>query len=417
MRLFISWIIALMFIAQAHGQQTIKVGIVGDADNHQVNWTTEIGYNYLVEVSPDLVAWTDTGIVQAGTGAVVTYGFSTPTEPKLFYRIRVRPGAVRPGFNAFEIPANDDGSADPDEDGIPDLIPIGFPINLFGTTWNDCYINNNGNITFEAPKIDYVPDPLRALGFPIIAPFWADVDTRASGSDIVRYSNGVETIDGHPAFGVNWVKVGYFNQYDDKLNSFQLVLINRSDTGTGNFDIEFNYDIILWETGNASGGSNGYGGSPSRSGLSNGSNQDIELQYSAETLKQLDSNPLTEVPNFITGLIYRSRNSTVPGRFVFQVRSGQVLGALNVYAGPDQPLDPSATSTVLAGTASNPLGGAVSVMWSVVQGPPGVTFSNPAILNPTVSFPADEYGIILKLTATSVADPTIKATDTMTINP
>jgi hypothetical protein len=409
MRGFILWILALVLVAQLQGQQTIKVGFVGDADNHQVSWTTEVGFNYLVEVSPDLVGWMDTGIVQAGTGAIVTYGFSTPTEPKLFYRIRVRPGAMRPGFDDYVLGRNDDASTN--------QIPIGFPINLFGTTWNDCYVNNNGNITFDGPKIDFTPDPLQVIGFPIVAPFWADVDTRASGSSEVTYSYNVEQVNGRPAFGVNWKSVGYFNFNDDKLNSFQLVLIDRSDTGTKNFDIEFNYDIVLWESGDhfTSGGIDGYGGKPARAGLSNGSNQTIELQYSAQTLLQLDSNPNTDVPNFTTGLIYRSRNSTVPGRFVFQVRAGQVLGALNVDAGIDQPL-PGATTTTLNGSASNPAGGAVTVLWTIVDGPPGVAISNPTILNPTVTFPADEQ-ITLQLTATSVADPNVTAADTMTINP
>lgn len=408
MRYFITFIIAVCIAFQASAQQTIKVGIVGDADNHQVSWTTERGLNYLVEVSPDLVDWMDTGIVAPGTGEIVTYGFSTPTEPKMFYRIRVRPGAVRPGFDDLELAANDDDSTD--------IVPIDFPINLFGTTWEECYINNNGNITFIEPKRAYTPDPLRVLGYPIIAPFWADVDTRGENSDIVRYSHGVETVNGRPAFGVNWVKVGYYAGHDDKLNSFQLILIERSDTGTGNFDIEFNYDMIRWETGDASSGVDGYGGSPSRAGLSNGGNQTIELQYSGQTLVQLDSNPLTDIPNFLTGLIYRTRNSTVPGRFVFQVRAGQVLGALNVDAGPDQPLPSETTSTTLAGTASNPAGGAVSVQWSILEGPPGVTISDPTILNPSVTFPDGAY-IVLQLTASSVADPSITASDTMTINP
>lgn len=407
MRSFIAFVIAVGLAFQALAQQTIEVGIVGNADNHQVSWTTERGSNYLVEVSPDLVDWMDAGIVKPGTGGIVTQGFSTPNEPKMFYHIRVRPGAVRPGFDEFELAANDDDSTG--------LIDINFPINLFGTTWGKCYINNNGNITFDAPKYGYDPLPLRNLGFPIIAPFWADVDTRGKNSDLVSYGNGI--IDGRTAFGVNWVKVGYFSEHDDKLNSFQLVLIDRSDTGTSNFDIEFNYDTILWETGNASGGANGYGDFASRSGLSNGGNQSLELQYSAQTLVQLDSNPITDIPNFITGLIYRSRNSTTPGRFIFQVRSGQVLGALDVHAGEDQKLDSSVTSTLLSGAASNPAGGAVSVQWSVVDGPPGITFSDSTILTPTVTFPANEYGIILQLTATSATDSTITSADTMIIRP
>lgn len=408
MRSFITLVFAVFIAFHASAVQTIKVGIVGDADNHQVSWTTERGLNYLVEVSPDLVDWMDTGIVAPGTGEIVTYGFSTPTEPKLFYRIRVRPGAVRPGFDAYELVRQDDRPSE--------YTDIGFSINLFGETFDSCYVNNNGNITFNSSLRDFTPVPLRALGFPIVAPFWADVDTSAPKSSVVKYSHDIESVNGREAFGVNWVNVGYYEYRDDKLNSFQMVFIERSDTGTGNFDIEFNYDMILWETGDSSGGSNGYGGDPSRSGLSSGSNQSIELSHSGESIVQLDSNPTTGVPNFTTGLIHRARNSAVPGRFVFQVRSGQVLGALNVDAGPDQSLDPEATSAVLAGSASDPSGGAVNILWSIVEGPAGASISNPTALNPTVTFPPYEY-IILQLTVTSVSDPAITASDRITINP
>lgn len=410
MRSILAFACGIAMAVQAYALQTIQVGIVGDADNHQVSWSTEVGVNYLVEVSDDLVEWMDTGIVQPGTGGTVTYGFSTPTELRMFYRIRARSGAIRDGFDEYVLERNDD-------DSTPQ-ISIGFPINLFGTVWEDCYVNNNGNITFEFELFSFTPDPLQLLGFPIIAPFWADVDTRASGSSEVTYSYDIEQVNGFPAFGANWKSVGYFNSNDDKLNSFQLILIDRSDTGTNNFDIEFNYDVVLWETGDhsTSGGIDGYGGKPARAGLSNGSNQTIELQYSAQTLLQLDSDPNTGIPNFTTGLIYRSRNSTVPGRFVFQVRSGQVIGALNVDAGPDQSLATGVTTTTLAGTATNPSGGALTFNWSILDGPTGVTFSDPTILNPTVTFPADER-ITLQLTATSVTDPNVTAADTMTINP
>jgi hypothetical protein len=409
MRSFFTFVIAIFLAIPASAQQTIKVGIVGDADNHQVNWTTQLGYNYLVDVSPNLVDWMDTGIVQPGTGEVVTYGFSTPTEPKMFYRISSRKGAMRDGF--------DQTTLDPNDDGYTDQVPIGFPINLFGTTWADCYINNNGNVTFEAPEGAYTPFPLRNLGFPIIAPFWADVDTSNPASEPVRYGSG--TVGGKTAFGVNWKNVGYFNNRADKLNSFQMILINRSDISAGDFDIEFNYNQVLWETGShpSSGGVDGYGGFPARVGLSNGSTQTIELQYSGATILQLDADPESGIPNFLTGLIYRTRNSTIPGRHIFQVRSGSVIGALNVYAGEDQDLDPEVSSTTLLATASDPLGGAVSVQWSVLQGPQGISFSDPTILNPMVTFPAGENGIVLQITATSITDPSISASDSMTINP
>jgi hypothetical protein len=37
----------------------------------------------------------------------------------------------------------------------------------------------------------------------------------------------------------------------DKLATFELLLVDRSDTGAGNFDVEFNYDTVQWETGDA----------------------------------------------------------------------------------------------------------------------------------------------------------------------
>ena len=409
MRTLLALTLGLFPALQALALHTIEVGIVGNAANHQVSWTTEMGTNYLVEVSTDLVEWSDAGIVQPGTGSTVTYGFSTPGEPRLFYRILARSGAIRPGFTEYSLGKNDDGSTG--------LTPIGFPMNLFGTLWEYRYVNNNGNITFQAPLNEFIPKPLQTLEKLIIAPFWADVDTRADGSNVATYSHHIDTVNGRPALGANWVQVGYYNQYDDKLNSFQLVLIDRSDTGLGNFDVEFNYDMILWESGLESGGINGYGGIVSRSGLSDGANQTIELQHSGQTLVQLDSNPITGVPNFETGLIYRSRNSTVPGRFVFQVRSGQVLGALSVDAGPNQTLPPGTTSTTLSGHANDPSGGTMNFQWSVLKGPPGVTFSNPTVLNPVVTFPADQTDIKLQFTATSATDPTITTSDVMTINP
>ena len=93
-----------------------------------------------------------------------------------------------------------------------------------------------------------------------------------------------------------------------------------------------------------------------------------------------------------------------------------MLGALSVNAGPDQSLPQGVTTAQLAGAASEPNGGGVSVEWSVFDGPSGVTFSNSAILNPTVTIPTGET-TVLQLRATSTVDPTITATDRVTINP
>lgn len=222
-----------------------------------------------------------------------------------------RAGAVRSnaGFASNTLAANDDGSTG--------LVGLGFSLNYFGLLFTDLYVNNNGNVTFDAPLGTYTPFDLTSTGRQIIAPYFADVDTRGVGSSQVTY--GTDTVNGRPAFGANWVDVGYYQYGVDKLNSFQLVIVDRSDLTPGDVDFEFNYDRIEWEAGSASGGSGGLGGDTARAGYSNGTGVPgtfFEFTGSAIDGGFLDSNP-------VTGLALNS-NVGVPGRFLFQVRNGVV---------------------------------------------------------------------------------------------
>ncbi|MGQ5522803.1 nidogen-like domain-containing protein [Chitinimonas sp. PSY-7] len=211
-------------------------------------------------------------------------------------------------FNDYVLGANDDNSTG--------LVDIGFNIDFYSVkSKNHLYINNNGNVTFFNKLSTFSPFGLINNSFPMIAPFFADVDTRGNGSGLVRY--GTDTIAGHKVFGVNWINVGYFNSASNKLNSFQLILTDRSETGAGNFDMEFNYDKILWESGSASDGVNGVGGSPATVGYTDGDRNDFEFAGSRKTRAFLDSSS--------TGLIHGRQNSNVDGRYIFHVRSGQVI--------------------------------------------------------------------------------------------
>ncbi len=229
---------------------------------------------------------------------------------------------IRPGFDANSLAANDDQSTG--------LVDIGFEIGFFGKTYSQLYVNNNGNVTFDANMWTYTPFGLTGdIGTPIIAPFFADVDTRPGTVDtnaLTRYGTGM--VDGHAAFGVTWIDVGYFNTHWDKVNSFQLILIDRSDRAPGDFDVEFNHEKIQWETGDASGGVNGFGGYSARAGFSNGTGDAgtfYEFEGSGVPGAFLDSNP--------TGLIYGSRKSAVNGRYIFAVLSGlpELLPTTPIY--------------------------------------------------------------------------------------
>ncbi|MBE9050198.1 PEP-CTERM sorting domain-containing protein [Nostocales cyanobacterium LEGE 11386] len=219
--------------------------------------------------------------------------------------------AIRTGlFDANTLARNDDGSTG--------LVDLGFTADFFGLNFTQLYVNNNGNVTFDFPLSSFTPFDLTSTGQQIIAPFFADVDTRNLGSNEVTYGTGV--VDGRNAFGVNWIDVGYFPSAADRLNSFQLVLIDRSDTGAGNFDIEFNYDQIEWETGGASGGTDGLGGNSARVGFSNGTGAPgtfFELAGSAVNGAFLDGGPNSLVSNRL--------NSTVDGRYLFTARNGTII--------------------------------------------------------------------------------------------
>lgn len=223
------------------------------------------------------------------------------------------------------------------DDCFTTATPLGFTANFFGTTYSQTFVSNNGYVTFGAGQGTYTPSGLTAgySGLPIIAAFYADVDTRPGNGGSVTYGTG--TYAGGNAFGVTYDRVGYYSNGTDKLNTFQLILVDRSATGAGNFDIYFNYDQIQWETGSASGGSGGLGGTSAAVGYANGSG-------APGTFGQLPGS-LVNGALLDSGANALSRNSNigVTGQYLFQVRNGSVL--------PPPTGVPEPTSLALAGLA------------------------------------------------------------------
>ncbi len=157
-------------------------------------------------------------------------------------------------YNSFY--ANDDASIGP--------FTLPFSFDLYGTLYNQVWINNNGNVTFTGSYYSYTATGF-PMSMPMVAAFWADVDTRPAGSALTTYQiNPTNLI-------VSWNGVGYYSYQTDKLNTFQLIITNGLDPiiGIGN-NVAFFYGDMQWTTGSASGGSGGFNGSPANVGINKG---------------------------------------------------------------------------------------------------------------------------------------------------
>ena len=242
----------------------------------------------------DLTAGTGPILPGAGDGAI-------PTS-----------SGIAPGFDSSSLVRCDDSCSS-------SAVPLPFTANYFGRTYSNTFVNNNGYVTFVSGQSDFTPTGLGAgySGNPIIAAFFADVDTRNAASAPTTYGTG--TYAGRPAFGVTWNGVGYYDTQADKLNNFQIVLTDRSDTGAGNFDIYYNYTSIRWETGSADGGVNGFGGTSAAVGYNAGTGNQpgtfFELPGSRVPGTFLDNG---------TAPLIATTNVGVPGQLAFAVRNGAI---------------------------------------------------------------------------------------------
>ncbi len=96
-------------------------------------------------------------------------------------------------------------------------------------------VNNNGALSFTKGVSQYTPDPFPLTGtLQLIAPFWADVDTRGAGTVwyrettesqlLVRARSEIQAaIANQGSFSPNflfiatWDHVGYYSRHADKV--------------------------------------------------------------------------------------------------------------------------------------------------------------------------------------------------------
>ena len=169
-------------------------------------------------------------------------------EPDLRITVDAPGSAVR---NYSGCTANSLGRADDTSSGS---IPIGFPVNWFGTEYTSVIINNNGGLSLDDGRgafNSYRGIDLSTTTRPLILPLFTDMDTTNAATTPVQYGQ-VTNLDGDAdvdAWCVNWVNVGEFSNTTAKFSA-QLVIV---DQGSGNVDLEFNYNSVLAPTSSTNG--------------------------------------------------------------------------------------------------------------------------------------------------------------------
>ncbi|MEQ3714939.1 nidogen-like domain-containing protein [Pseudophaeobacter sp.] len=205
------------------------------------------------------------------------------------------------------LPVNDDGYSLVDMSAV-----FEEGLNFFGAEYDasQIFVNTNGNITFGSGLSQYTPSGISAGTTPLIAAFWADVDTRAGEPIYVDVDADADVVT------ITWENVGFYSHHAEPSNSFQMQLFDR---GGGDFDIVFRYEDINWSNGDASNSGDtldgtGLGGVPARAGFSAGNGADFfEL-------------PQSGIESEITNLENITGNTGVEGLWVFEVREGAVVG-------------------------------------------------------------------------------------------
>jgi hypothetical protein len=198
------------------------------------------------------------------TGLVpVVLSTSTPSPPPGNDGWTLVDFCLEGGLTSPDCHYNDDESSSQElsSDGLS------FSFSLFGTLYNKVFINNNGNLSFGSLFGSFTSTGFPITGFPMVAPFWADVDTRGSGTLGYVWKKTISS----NVFAVAWDNVGYYSQQGDKRNTFMVLISDGNDSsmGIGN-NICFCYEDMEWTTGSASRGVSGFGGVPATVGVNNG---------------------------------------------------------------------------------------------------------------------------------------------------
>ncbi|XP_047002161.1 nidogen isoform X1 [Schistocerca americana] len=137
------------------------------------------------------------------------------------------------------------------------------PIVFYGEVYDTIFVNANGLLSFltDIPLFFSIQFP---LDYPVIAPLYSHVDTRASGTVSYRetqdpeilsalktlirqYFSSAEDFEPKSAFIATWDSVGYYDMGADKVNTYQVVVTSDGQRSFAQF--LYADDGIQWVQG------------------------------------------------------------------------------------------------------------------------------------------------------------------------
>jgi hypothetical protein len=273
----------------------------------------------------------------AGAPADLTPADWATTWDDRFGSMALFPYSQRLGWACDDCSIGIDG-----EDGVTGL-PIGFPINFYGTTYDRVFVNSNGSISFGSGS-DFYDQPLDQIlnGAAGVVAFGVDLDNRAvvlSGSQwgadrhVDFFYWGRTTYQGHEAFVATWMNMNGFRSAVDKtdFDSFQILLVDVDGAAGTNVDIVVNYGSLQTDY-------KGYGHGSPQLAIGIGTVQSGVTTYAS--MVDDDGTLYNGMPvgDTVDGgshaLSSAHLNSTVPGRFAFQMRDGQLPQTATVPGAP-----------------------------------------------------------------------------------
>ncbi|PQO24571.1 hypothetical protein C2I36_01640 [Rhodobacteraceae bacterium WD3A24] len=215
------------------------------------------------------------------------------------------------GYGDVVLPRNDDGWQRLDLGGV-----FAGGMRMGGTLFSPdaFYVNTNGTVSLGAPLAmnshGDLPQPDKA----VIAPFWADVDTRLSGEAPESGRIWADLDAGNGVVTITWSDVGAFRRDAERTNAFQLQLFDR---GGGDFDAVLRYDRVEWTKGALLDSAHGW----------------VGVTAGEDTLYE---HPASGLPDALLGLDTRPGNAGEAGLWVLPFRDGAFDDELISGPGPGQ---------------------------------------------------------------------------------